>query len=44
MYEAAFFKINFMQQRNQSLDAFRGYAILTMLQSGSIVFGDNLTA
>ena len=33
-----------MQQRNQSLDALRGYAILTMILSGSIAFGDTLPA
>ncbi len=33
-----------MQQRNQTLDALRGYAILTMVLSGSIAFGDTLPA
>jgi predicted acyltransferase len=33
-----------MQNRNQSLDALRGYAILTMILSGSIAFGDALPA
>jgi uncharacterized membrane protein YeiB len=33
-----------MQQRNQSLDALRGFAILTMILSGSIAFGDVLPA
>ena len=33
-----------MQQRNQSLDALRGFAILTMVLSGSIAFGDVLPA
>jgi len=33
-----------MQQRNQSLDALRGFAILTMILSGSIAFGDTLPA
>ena len=33
-----------MQQRNISLDALRGYAILTMILSGSIAFGDTLPA
>lgn len=33
-----------MQQRNQSLDALRGYAILTMILSGSIAYGDSLPA
>ena len=31
-------------QRNQSLDALRGYAILTMILSGSIAFGDTMPA
>lgn len=31
-------------QRNQSLDALRGFAILTMVLSGSIAFGDTLPA
>jgi predicted acyltransferase len=31
-------------QRNQSLDALRGYAILTMVLSGSIAYGDALPA
>jgi predicted acyltransferase len=31
-------------QRNQTLDALRGYAILTMVLSGSIAFGDTLPA
>jgi predicted acyltransferase len=33
-----------MQQRNQTLDALRGYAILTMVLSGSVAFGDTLPA
>lgn len=33
-----------MQQRNQSLDALRGFAILSMILSGSIAFGDALPA
>jgi predicted acyltransferase len=33
-----------MQNRNESLDALRGYAILTMILSGSIAFGDVLPA
>ncbi|MCY7293342.1 MAG: DUF5009 domain-containing protein [Ferruginibacter sp.] len=33
-----------MLQRNQSLDALRGFAILTMILSGSIAFGDTLPA
>ena len=33
-----------MIQRNQTLDALRGYAILTMVLSGSIAFGDTLPA
>ena len=33
-----------MQQRNQTLDALRGFAILTMVLSGSIAFGDVLPA
>ena len=33
-----------MQQRNQSLDALRGFAILTMIVSGSIAYGDVLPA
>ena len=33
-----------MQQRNQSLDTLRGFAILTMVLSGSIAFGDVLPA
>jgi predicted acyltransferase len=33
-----------LQQRNESLDALRGYAILTMILSGSIAFGDTLPA
>jgi predicted acyltransferase len=33
-----------MQQRNQSLDALRGFAILTMILSGSIAYGDVLPA
>ncbi len=33
-----------MKQRNQSLDALRGFAILTMILSGSIAFGDTLPA
>ncbi len=33
-----------MQTRNQSLDALRGLAILTMVLSGSIAFGDALPA
>jgi predicted acyltransferase len=33
-----------MQQRYQSLDALRGFAILTMILSGSIAFGDVLPA
>ena len=33
-----------MQQRNQSLDALRGFAILTMILSGSIAFGDVMPA
>jgi len=33
-----------MQQRNQSLDALRGFAILTMVLSGSIAYGDTLPA
>ncbi len=33
-----------MQQRNQTLDALRGFAILTMVLSGSIAFGDTLPA
>ncbi len=33
-----------MLQRNQSLDALRGFAILTMVLSGSIAFGDVLPA
>jgi predicted acyltransferase len=32
------------QQRNQSLDALRGFAILTMILSGSIAFGDVMPA
>jgi predicted acyltransferase len=31
-------------QRNQSLDALRGFAIFTMILSGSIAFGDTLPA
>ncbi len=33
-----------MQQRNGSLDALRGFAILTMVLSGSIAYGDVLPA
>ncbi len=33
-----------MQQRNPTLDALRGFAILTMVLSGSIAFGDTLPA
>jgi predicted acyltransferase len=33
-----------MNQRNQSLDALRGFAILTMILSGSIAYGDVLPA
>lgn len=33
-----------MKNRNQSLDALRGFAILTMILSGSIAFGDVLPA
>ena len=33
-----------MNRRNESLDALRGFAILTMVLSGSIVFGDVLPA
>ena len=33
-----------MIQRNQSLDALRGFAILTMILSGSIAYGDILPA
>ncbi len=33
-----------MQKRNQTLDALRGFAILTMVLSGSIAFGDVLPA
>ena len=33
-----------MLKRNQSLDALRGFAILTMVLSGSIAFGDVLPA
>ena len=33
-----------MQQRNQTLDALRGFAILAMVLSGSIAFGDVLPA
>ena len=33
-----------MLQRNQTLDALRGYAILTMVLSGSVAFGDTLPA
>ena len=39
-----FNKIIFMLKRNQSLDALRGFAILTMVLSGSIAFGDVLPA
>lgn len=34
----------FVMKRNQSLDALRGYAILTMILSGSIAYGDVLPA
>jgi predicted acyltransferase len=33
-----------MQQRNQTLDALRGYGIVTMVLSGSVAFGDTLPA
>lgn len=33
-----------MLQRNQALDALRGFAILTMILSGSIAFGNVLPA
>jgi predicted acyltransferase len=37
-------KKQFMQQRNESLDALRGFAILTMLLSGAIAYGNVLPA
>ena len=33
-----------MQKRNESLDALRGFAILTMVLSGSIAYGDVMPA
>jgi len=39
-----FFKFIPMHQRNISLDALRGFAILSMVLSGSIAFGDVLPA
>lgn len=39
-----FFKFITMQQRNESLDALRGFAILTMVLSGAIAYGGVLPA
>lgn len=39
-----FFKFMPMVKRNESLDALRGFAILTMILSGAIAFGDVLPA
>ena len=39
-----FFKNITMQQRNISLDALRGFAILTMVLSGSIIYSEIMPA